>query len=63
MKIIKIKGAGEDQSIFFVNTEHIMFVVQEENLENVTRIRLRDNAVIYSSQSVKEIVELIRKGE
>ena len=62
MNLIKIKGI-HDKSIF-INSDNITFITCEtiEN-DDYTVIHLTDKAEIYTKQTVKEIVELIRKGE
>lgn len=62
MNLIKIKGINDKP--IFINSDNITFITYE-TIENndYTIIHLIDKAEIYTKQTIKEIVELIRKGE
>lgn len=62
MNLIKIKGCNDKP--IFINSDNITFITYEtiENID-ITVIHLIDKVEIYTKQSVKEIVDLIRKGE
>ncbi len=62
MNLIKIKGC-KDKPIF-INSDNITFITYEKiGDDDITEIHLIDKVEIYTRQSVKEIVDLIRKGE